>query len=249
MQSQSSDENQFPNSYGETPANGMTPDEMQGTTSIAHDREPFEFRTDFKGFMEMYSDLQTVDQYLQQHEKWFVNCAKPMKAEPLENDGYTLTIGPFGSFGYKLEPKFSVVFESPQDGNYIMYNIPVPNYTPPGYEINYQSSMSLEEIPKEEAADGMTNVYKKKKIKELPSSITRINWELHLVAKVKFPGFIYKLKQSLIQTTGDRLLSQIIRQISPKLSYKVQENFHSQMDLPIPSKKSRTCDKISASEL
>ncbi|WP_425461531.1 DUF1997 domain-containing protein, partial [Hyella patelloides] len=39
-----------------------------------------------------------------------------------------------------------------------------------------------------------------------------------------------------MQNTGDRLLAQIVRQISPRLTYKVQQDFHSSKGLPIPAK-------------
>ena len=66
---------------------------------------------------------------------------------------------------------------------------------------------------------------------------------------VKFPKFIHKLPFSVIQKTGDRLLTQIVRQISPRLTYKIQEDFHKGQDLPVPAKNSRHLDKVDESSL
>ncbi len=201
----------------------------------------FHFQTHFQGHMDIYSDSQTVAEYLDSHQDWFSRCAEPMKVEPLGNDGYTMTIGRFGSFGYEVEAKMGVVLKSLEQGVYLMATVPVPNYNPPGYEVDYQAEMSLLEIPTELTVSGIN---KKKWNSQLPSTITRVKWELHLGVAVKFPKFIYKFPSSLIQTTGDRLLTQIVRQMSPRLSYKVQKDFHSRYNLPLPPKSSRNCQKI-----
>jgi hypothetical protein len=61
-----------------------------------------------------------------------------------------------------------------------------------------------------------------------------VEWELDLTVTVQFPRFIQRLSKSLVQTTGDRLLRQIVRQISRRLTYKVQEDFHFTLGLPMP---------------
>jgi hypothetical protein len=40
----------------------------------------------------------------------------------------------------------------------------------------------------------------------------------------------------LSQSTGDRLLSQVVRQVSRRLTHKVQEDFHSSLGIPMPKK-------------
>lgn len=207
--------------------------------------QPVYFRTDFEGFMDMYSDGQQVGEYLQAHEKWFSHCAEPMKAEPFGKNGYTLTVGRFVSLGYEVEPKMSVILEPSLNGKYVMRSVPTADYIPPGYKVDYESSMILEEVSRENLAKEIKILFQKKGIKELPSSITKVNWQLHLQVAVRFPKFIYRLPKSLLQTTGDALLSQIIRQISPHLSYKVQEDFHHRFNLPIPPKTGRRCWKMS----
>ncbi len=205
--------------------------------------EPVRFNTAFGGCMEMYSDGETVANYLNAHEGWFCRCAQPMEVEPMGNNGYILTVGRFGSFGYEVEPKMAVILHPPQDSVYLTESVPVPDYTPAGYDVDYKAKMYLEEISISEAAQGIENIYKKNK-QSLPNVITKVNWELKLDVAVQFPKFIHKLPLSLIESTGDRLLSQIIRQISPRLTYKVQLDFHENHNLPIPAKGGRTFFKL-----
>lgn len=205
------------------------------------DQNPIHFQTHCQGIMDMYSNLETVADYFDHHEGWFVRCASPMKAEPYGENGYTLTIGHYGSFGYEVEPKMSVILEPPQNNFYLMYSVYNPEFHHSGYEVDYQSAMNIEEVDSFQAVPDIEKLYKKKGITNIPSLITRVNWKLDLEVKVKFPKFIYKLPISLIQTTGDHLLAQIIKQISPRLSYKVQKDFHCRFNLPIPPKSGRTC--------
>lgn len=208
------------------------------------DRDPVIFHTDFTGIMEMYSDLETVTNYLNDHQGWFVRCAAPMKAEPFGENGYTLIIGRYGAFGYEVDPQMSVILEPPQAGHYAMYSVPNPAFNHPGYEVDYRSEMQIEPLNVNQASKGLEKVFQESGITPLPETITRINWNLHLEVKVRFPKFIYRLPMNIIIKTGDRLLAQIIKQVSPRLSYKVQKDFHTRFNLPIPPKTSRTCEKI-----
>ncbi|MGI0479863.1 DUF1997 domain-containing protein [Geminocystis sp. CENA526] len=211
------------------------------TESDISSQIPVVFQTHFAGIMEMYSDIDTVANYLNDHQGWFVRCAMPMKAEPFGENGYTLIIGHYGAFGYNVEPQMTVILEPPQANFYYMYSVPNPEFTQEGYEVDYHAKMYIESIPLSSAGEGILKAYQKHGQKP-PSEITKVNWKLDLQVKVKFPRFIYKLPLTLIQDTGDRVLSQIVKQISPRLSYKVQKDFHSRLDLPIPPKNSRTCN-------
>jgi hypothetical protein len=66
--------------------------------------------------------------------------------------------------------------------------------------------------------------------------ITKVEWQLDLAVYVQFPKFIQRLPKSMVQSTGDRLLNQIVRQVSRRLTYKVQEDFHKSLGLPFPLK-------------
>jgi hypothetical protein len=45
------------------------------------------------------------------------------------------------------------------------------------------------------------------------------------------------LPESLVQSSGDHLLRQIVRQISRKLTWKVQEDFHGTHNLDCPPRR------------
>lgn len=217
----------------------MTDEDLQ-----KFEREPIPFQTHFQGIMDMFANIETVRDYLNHHEGWFVRCASPMKAEPFGDNGYTLTIGHYGSFGYELDPRMTVVFNIPKEDYYVTNSIPNPNAEDKRYTVDYQSTMDIKEISTSDIGINIEKIYKKHNLEEIPTVITRIHWQLDLKVEVKFPNFIYKLPLKLIKSTGDRLLTEIVKQISPRLSYKVQNDFHTGLKLPIPPKKSRTCEKI-----
>ncbi|NJL83003.1 MAG: DUF1997 domain-containing protein [Chloroflexaceae bacterium] len=218
------------------PAAELTEAESESSVSS----EPACFQTAFVGDMLMYSDGVTVSSYLDAHEGWFCRCAEPMAVEPLGDNGYTLTVGRFAALGYEVEPKLSVVLHPAKEGVYWMNSVPVPDYTAPGYEVDYQSVMELQEL----AAEALLP-QKARSDKNLPEIVTQITWRLDLTVAVQFPKFIYRLPQSLIQTTGDRLLGQIVRQVSPRLTYKVQKDFHSRFNLPLPPKHTCNLQRVS----
>ncbi|HBB33599.1 MAG TPA: hypothetical protein DC064_17820 [Cyanobacteria bacterium UBA9273] len=194
-----------------------------------------EFQGHFQGCMDLYAETDRVTAYLDTHQNWFGRCAHPMKAEPLGANGYALVIGRFGSFGYEVEPKIGLELLPQQDGIYRIQTIPVPDYIPPGYEVDFQASQWLVSLPTSEYI-----LEQESENFQLPPTITRLEWELKLKVGVRFPKFIQKLPQSLILTTGDRLLRQIVRQVSRRLSYKVQQDFHNSLGIPL-AKPLRRC--------
>ena len=240
-------QSKFINSSPNTLSQIHTSNSMQLTcTNSLENKKVFAFEVGFKGRMDMYSDADTVAQYLNAHEGWFCRCAQPMKVEPLGNNGYVLTVGKYGSFGYEVEPKMGVVLHPPVGRVYQMQTIPIPDYEAPGYDVNYRASMELTEIATEDRVETKEGLFSRKQI--LPAVITEVNWTLNLLVEVEFPQFIGKLSSSLVQTTGDRLLGQIVRQVSPRLTYKVQQDFHTRHQLPIPPKSSRELNKIDNSQ-
>jgi Protein of unknown function (DUF1997) len=221
-------------------------DSMQLTyTDSIEQQRTFAFTVSFNGQMDMYSDINTVAEYLDAHEGWFCRCAQPMKVEPLTNNGYILTVGKFGSFGYEVEPKIAVVLNPPKDRVYLMQTIPLPDCDE-GYEVNYRAKMQLQEIASDTAQIQSKGLFSKQTI--IPERITEVTWNLDLKVQVEFPQFMRKVSASLIQATGDRLLAQIVRQISPRLTYKVQQDFHQSHNLLMPPKSSRQLHKVTPSQ-
>lgn len=211
------------------------------------DTPPLHFETRYQGTMHMYAPATVVAAYLDRHEGWFHRCAKPMKVEPFTEQGYILTVGRFGSFGYEVEPKIAVIFDPPENHFYRMYNVPIPDDPIQGYAVDYDALMNLGELPWEHLTDDGDKIQKLHQRfgdRPIPDLITQVTWQLHLQVMVQFPKFIYKVPLSLLKSTGDRLLSTIISQISPRLTSKIQQDFHHSHDLPIPPKSGQACHFI-----
>ncbi len=211
-----------PNSFLNITTGLIDGNEPAVENSICHEQGLTYFHGQYSSCMEMHADARTVAQYLDAHQEWFHRSAHPMKAESLGENGYALIIGKFGSFGYEVEPKVGLnLLPQGQDGVYRIETIPIPDYVPPGYDVDFQAALELVETE----VNGTT--------------LTRVEWELDLNVAIYFPRFIYALPQSLIQSTGDRLLNQIVRQMSRSLTRKVQEDFHSTLNIPFPDKSRR----------
>jgi len=190
---------------------------------------PTRFCSQFADSMEMYANAQIVTEYLNAHRAWFCRCAHPMKVEPISENGYALMIGRFGAFGYEVEPKVGLELLPSNQGVYRIRTIPVSDYTATGYEVHFNSTMKLVETDTDLSTD------------QSQRQITQVEWQLDLTVDIHFPKFIHRLPKSLVQNTGDHLLQQIVRQVSRRLTYRVQEDFHKSLGLPFPlkSKKKR----------
>lgn len=185
--------------------------------------EPSCFHGSFASCMEMYADAKTVAAYLDGHREWFPRCAQPMKAETIGENGYALTIGRFGSFGYEVEPKIGLDLLPSDHGIYRIQTIPVPDYEPAGYDVDFQAALQLIEVEPTSA--------------NCSTPVTQVEWELDLKVVIQFPRFIHALPKNLVQSTGDRLLNQIVRQVSRRLTHKVQQDFHNTVGIPFPKKR------------
>jgi len=200
--------------------------ESMGDAGHALIDEPVRFHIEFADRMVLWADAQTVGKYFDTHQQWFQRCAQPMHTELIGDNGYALTIGKFGALGYEVEPKIGLELLPQQEGIYHIQTIAIPNYTPPGYEVNFQAWQKLVEIP---AAD---YVVKKKSLQQkLPPIITQVEWHLDLEVFVRFPHFLQKLPQNLIRRTGDRVLLQIIQLVNHRLTQKVQQDFHNSLGI------------------
>ncbi len=181
------------------------------------------FHSQFVDHMEMYADAQTVADYLDIHPEWFTRCAHPLKTEPLGDNGYVLVIGRYGNFGYEIEPKVGLHLLPQEDQVYRIETIPVPEYVSVGYDIDFKASMELVELSDQPANRELA----------LPA-VTQVQWSLDLNVLVQFPKFIHSLPHALVERTGDALLENVVKQISRRLTRKVQEDFHTSRGLPLP---------------
>ncbi len=195
------------------------------------------FRGHFENSMEMYADAALVAQYLDNHPAWFKRCAQPMTVEPIGATGYTLTIGKFGSFGYEVEPKVGLDLLPSEEGVYRIRTIEVPGYQAIGYDVDFRASLGLVERKINPEDEKLTDGFARG---QMAPTFTSVEWELDLTVTLHFPRFIQALPQTLVQSTGDRLLQKIVQQVSKRLTYKVQEDFHATMGIPFAKKRRRS---------
>lgn len=170
------------------------------------------FKHQFKGQMDLKADKATVMAYLDAHQGWFCRCAHPMKVEPVGSNGYILSLGRYGSFGFEVEPQIGLELLPQEEGVYRITTIPVQNKFDHCYQVDFQAAMYLNET-----SDAKAN-------SSTPQ--TSVEWDLALDVAIVFPQFILRLPRKMIQGAGDKLLQQIVRQISQRLTKKVQSDFH-----------------------
>lgn len=201
--------------------------ETEETVEAKSKFAPAHFQSHFQGYMDLYAPTATVMSYLDAHQGWFRRCANPMKAEPIGEYGYSLSIGRFGSFGYEVEPKIGLHLLPQSEGVYRIQTIDLPENDPQQYHVDFQASMNL--IETELASDSDA-------AKLGIQCLTKIDWSLDLGVTIHFPKFIYRLPHNLIQGTGDRLLAEIVKQVSGRLMGKVQSDFHQSQNLNLPKR-------------
>ena len=171
--------------------------------------------------MEMRAPAATVEGYLDRHEGWFRRCAAPMRVDPLGRNGYLLTLGRFGNFGFEVEPTIGLELLPQSAGIYRIVTVTqtgADSKLQELYDVEFNASLRLDQ----EAED---------------SALTLVRWELDLSVWIKLPGVIALLPESLVQSSGDHLLRQVVRQVSRKLTWKVQDDFHACHNLECPPRK------------
>ncbi len=190
--------------------------------------EPTRFYSQFTDSMELQADVHTVVAYFDRHHEWFRRCAQPMTVEPIGKNSYALAIGKFGSFGYEVEPKIGLDLLPQEAGVYRIETVPLPNEETAGYSVDFRASMELVDLPQEHSQESSM-------ASSLAPGFTQVKWLLDLTVDIQFPRFIHALPKPLIQKTGDRLLHQIVRQVSGRLTRKVLKDFHQSHGLPLPT--------------
>lgn len=198
-------------------------------TPTLHDQEGLDhqvrcYRSTFSDRMDMRADVRTVAAYLDRHEGWFRRCAAPMEVEAIGPQAYALTLGRFGNFGFEVEPTTGLRLLPQQQGTYAIETVSLPDPDPDLaqlYDVDFQASLNL--------------------VREQCNSSdchqTWVSWSLDLTVWIALPRVITLLPDGLVQLSGDHLLRQIVRQISRRLTWKVQEDFHASHGLACPSRR------------
>ena len=175
--------------------------------------------------MEMRSSPAVVSSYLDRHDDWFRRCAAPMEVEALDAQTYVLTLGKFGNFGFEVEPTIALRLLPGHQGTYAIETVTLPAVDPALaalYDVDFQADLNL--------------------INDVDQGLpaTWVRWELDLSIWISLPKVITMLPDGLVQSSGDRLLRQIVRQISRRLTWKVQEDFHGTRGLTCPPRRRAT---------
>lgn len=196
-------------------------------TALRHSDDPRvrRYASSFADVMDMRANALDVARYLDHHEGWFRRCAAPMRVQPLGKRGYALTLGTFGNFGFEVEPTIGLELLPQDQGLYRILTAAHGNGDPSLdglYDVEFNASLSLDETSDE---TGHTSPW------------TQVRWQLDLSVWIRLPGVITLLPEGLVQSSGDHLLRQIVRQISRKLTWKVQEDFHSSHGVDCPPRR------------
>jgi hypothetical protein len=193
------------------------------------------YASSFADLMEMRAPSGVVGSYLDRHEGWFRRCAAPMAVEPLAANGYVLTLGRFGNFGFEVEPTVGLELLPQQEGIYRIQTVPVPGADATLaelYDVDFNASLRLDEAD----AGPDRGLISAEEVDRLMAH-TLVRWELDLSVWIRLPAMITILPDPLVQTSGDHLLRQIVRQISRRLTWKVQEDFHASHGIPCPPRR------------
>lgn len=218
MQSPPTDSYSLP-PVGPTATDEVIPPQGQTAEPLPHEDKNLVLQGQYAGQMEMAASVDNVGEYLNQHRGWFPRCASPMQVSPISDHGYALLVGHFSILGYEVEPKVGLYLAPLDQRIYRIDTIPVPDYEYPGYDVDFKAVLELKDQEKNE-----TNL----------SPMTLVDWQLSLNVKIHIPRFMNALPHALVKSSGDRLLNQVVRQVSKRLTRKVQEEFHTTQGLSLP---------------
>jgi len=193
------------------------------------------YASSFADLMEMRAPAAVVGAYLDRHEGWFRRCAAPMAVDPLGAAGYVLTLGRFGNFGFEVEPTIGLELLPQQEGVYRIHTAPVPEADAALaalYEVDFNASLRLDDADAAHDAGEISA----EEVDQLMAH-TLVRWQLDLSVWIRLPAMITILPEPLVRSSGDHLLRQIVRQISRRLTWKVQEDFHASHGIPCPPRR------------
>lgn len=154
-----------------------------------------------------------------------------MPVRPLEGDGYILTLGSYGNFGFVVEPTIGLELLPQDEGVYRIITVPVgeeEDALQDLYDVEFNASLRLDD-----AAGSETSAEEVDRL----MAHTLVRWQLDLAVWIRLPAMLSLLPEGLVQSSGDHLLRQIVRQVSRRLTWKVQEDFHSNHGIPCPPRR------------
>jgi hypothetical protein len=224
---------------GTPPAEGATPaDEQELAAALRHtfgeDQQVYRYASAFSDLMEMRAPAAVVAGYLDVHQLWFERCASPMGVSPLGERGYALSLGRFGNFGFEVEPKIGLELLPRDNGVYSIITVPLAmndSALAGVYDVDFRASLQLDQAGPEGSHE-----LSREDVDRLMAH-TLVRWNLDLAVWIRLPSMLTLLPDGLLQNSGDHLLRQIVRQISRRLTWKVQEDFHARHGIPCPPRR------------
>jgi len=211
----------------------------QATLRLSGDPQVRRYASHFADLMEMRAPADVVGRYLDRHEDWFRRCAAPMTVASLDRDAYLLTLGRFGNFGFEVEPTIGLELLPQDNGVYAIVTVPVAEQSPSLqglYDVDFNASLRLDEADRQAQGASRAVEVSNEEVDRLMAH-TLVRWQLDLAVWIRLPAMLNLLPDGLVQSSGDHLLKQIVRQISRKLTWKVQEDFHASHGIPCPPRR------------
>ncbi|MFN6351753.1 MAG: DUF1997 domain-containing protein [Cyanobacteriota bacterium] len=202
--------------------------------AFGSDKQVFRYASAFSDLMEMRAPAAVVGGYLDEHQLWFQSCARPMDVTPLGERGYVLSLGRFGNFGFEVEPTIGLELLPGDNGVYSIITVPQTSIDPAligVYDVDFNASLRLDEAGPERSHE-----LSHEDVDRLMAH-TLVRWQLDLDVWIRLPSMLALLPDGLLQSSGDHLLRQIVRQISRRLTWKVQEDFHARHGIPCPPRR------------
>jgi hypothetical protein len=217
---------------------GLAAEDLELSPALRHafgeDQQVFRYASAFSDLMEMRAPAGVVASYLDVHQLWFERCASPMEASPLGERGYALSLGRFGNFGFEVEPKIGLELLPRDNGVYSIITVPLATPDPAlagVYDVDFHASLQLDEAGPDRSLELSRDDV------DRMMAHTLVRWQLDLSVWIRLPSMLTLLPDGLLQTSGDHLLRQIVRQISRRLTWKVQEDFHGRHGIPCPPRR------------
>lgn len=219
------------------PAGNMQPSGLRH--AFGRDQQVFRYASAFSDLMEMRAPAGVVAEYLDVHQAWFESCASPMDVMPLGERGYVLSLGRFGNFGFEVEPTIALELLPQDNGVYEIVTLPIQDQSPSLqglYDVDFNASLRLDETDFQSLTAAGPREVSNEEVDRLMAH-TLVRWQLDLAVWIRLPSMLNLLPERLVQSSGDHLLKQIVRQISRKLTWKVQEDFHANHGIPCPPRR------------
>lgn len=199
------------------PAGPQNPQEMPEPTATPTpiptetiDKRSVRILAGRQGRVDLETDRLTLAHYLHDHAEWIERCFKPLKVFPLSPETYKLQFFRIGGLGFELEPCFGVKIWPEQDSVFWLSSIDLPEEEGLPYSVDCLSYFRLEELD----------------LDSHHGPLTRVHWDLKLDIWMQLPGFLQALPYPLVYRVGARVVNQVTRSMSDRLTHNVCTDFY-----------------------